>query len=40
MDERSISEIAYDLGFEHQSHFTKLFKMKTGVSPTEYRLLG
>ncbi|MBK1896228.1 helix-turn-helix domain-containing protein [Chryseobacterium paridis] len=38
--ERSISEIAYDLGFEHQSHFTKLFKTKTGVSPTDYRSLG
>lgn len=35
--EKSISEIAYDLGFEHLSHFTKIFKSKTGKSPTEYR---
>jgi AraC-like DNA-binding protein len=35
--EKSISEIAYDLGFEHPSHFTKLFKNRTGVSPKEYR---
>jgi AraC-like DNA-binding protein len=35
--ERSISEIAYELGFEHPSHFTKLFKNKTGVSPREFR---
>jgi AraC-like DNA-binding protein len=35
--ERSISEIAYELGFEHPSHFTKIFKAKTGKSPREYR---
>jgi len=33
----SISEIAYGLGFEHPSHFTKIFKTKTGKSPSEYR---
>ncbi|WP_324673594.1 helix-turn-helix domain-containing protein [Hymenobacter sp. GOD-10R] len=38
--EKSISEIAYDLGFEHPSHFTKIFKTKTGKSPTEYRYLN
>lgn len=36
----SISEIAYELGFEHPSHFTKIFKSKTGKSPSEYRLLN
>jgi AraC family transcriptional regulator, transcriptional activator of pobA len=36
---KSISEIAYDLGFEHLSHFTKIFKAKTGKSPSEYRQL-
>jgi AraC-like DNA-binding protein len=35
--EHSISEIAYELGFEHPSHFTKVFKAKTGKSPREYR---
>jgi len=38
--ERSISEIAYDLGFEHPSHFTKLFKSRTGMSPREFRKLN
>ena len=33
----SISEIAYDLGFEYPQHFSKLFKSKTGNSPSEYR---
>jgi len=36
----SISEIAYGLGFEHPSHFTKIFKTKTGKSPSEYRHLN
>ncbi|HTH82069.1 MAG TPA: helix-turn-helix domain-containing protein [Mucilaginibacter sp.] len=36
----SISEIAYGLGFEHPSHFTKIFKAKTGKSPSEYRHLN
>lgn len=35
--EGSISEIAYELGFEHPSHFTKIFKAKTGKSPSEFR---
>jgi len=35
--DHSISEIAYELGFEHPSHFTKVFKAKTGKSPREYR---
>lgn len=38
--EESISEIAYELGFEHPSHFTKIFKAKTGKSPSEYRNLN
>ncbi|GAB2684884.1 helix-turn-helix domain-containing protein [Mucilaginibacter koreensis] len=38
--EHSISEIAFHLGFEHPSHFTKLFKNKTGQSPKAYRALN
>jgi len=34
---QSISEIAYQLGFKYQQHFTRLFKQKTGVTPQEYR---
>ena len=33
----SISEIAYDLGFEHPQSFSKLFKSKTNLSPLEFR---
>lgn len=35
--EKSISEIAYELGFEYPSHFTKVFKTKTGLTPQQYR---
>lgn len=33
----SISEIAFELGFEHQQSFSKLFKTKTDTSPLEFR---
>ena len=33
----SVSEIAYDLGFEHLASFSKLFKTKTNLSPLEFR---
>lgn len=34
---KSISEVAYELGFEYPPYFSRLFKKKEGVSPTEYR---
>ncbi|MDF2189021.1 helix-turn-helix transcriptional regulator [Paraflavitalea sp. CAU 1676] len=33
----SVSEIAYELGFEHPQSFSKLFKIKTKLSPLEFR---
>lgn len=33
----AIGQIAYDLGFEYPSHFSKLFKQKTGQTPAEFR---
>lgn len=38
--DKSISEIAYGLGFKYPQHFTRLFKQKVGVSPNEYRNLN
>jgi AraC-like DNA-binding protein len=35
--ELSVSEIAYELGFEHSQSFSKLFKAKTDISPLEFR---
>ncbi len=34
---KSIAEVAYDLGFEYPQYFSRLFKKKEGISPTEYR---
>lgn len=33
----SVSEIAYELGFEHAQSFSNLFKKKTSFSPLEFR---
>jgi AraC-like DNA-binding protein len=33
----SVSEIAYELGFEHLQSFSKLFKHKTQLSPLAFR---
>lgn len=33
----TVSEITYQLGFEHVSSFSKLFKAKTNLSPLEFR---
>ena len=35
---RSISEIAYELGFKYPQHFTRLFKKCVRTSPNEYRM--
>lgn len=35
--EKSISQIAYELGFQYPQHFTRLFKKLTGYTPNEYR---
>ncbi len=33
----SVSEVAYELGFEYPQSFSKLFKLKTNQSPSEFR---
>jgi len=33
----SVSEIAYELGFEHPQSFSRLFKTKTNLAPLEFR---
>ena len=33
----SISEVAYNLGFEHPQSFSRLFKIKTQTSPVQFR---
>ena len=36
----SITGISYSLGFNYPHYFSRLFKQKTGISPTEYRQLN
>ncbi len=33
----SVTQIGYAVGFKDQSHFTKVFKKKKGVTPNQYR---
>lgn len=37
---KSLSEIAHELGFKYPRHFTRLFKNKVGYTPKEYRSLN
>jgi AraC family transcriptional regulator, transcriptional activator of pobA len=38
--DKSVSQIAYELGFKYPQHFTRLFKQWVGKSPNEYRMLN
>lgn len=35
---RSIAELAYQVGFAHPSHFSRLFKQRFGMSPRDFRV--
>lgn len=35
--EKTVSQIAYELGFQYSQHFSRLFKKITGSTPMEYR---
>ena len=37
---KSVSQIAYELGFKYPQHFTRLFKQRVGMTPNEYRMLN
>lgn len=34
---KSLAEVAYELGFKHPQHFSRMFKKGTGVPPSEFR---
>lgn len=38
--EKSINEIAYELGFKYPQHFMRLFKEKVGYTPSEFKSLN
>ena len=35
--DKTVGELAFDLGFEYPQYFSRLFKSKTGMTPIEYR---
>jgi len=37
---KSISQIAFELGFKYPQHFNRMFKKNTGYTPVEYRSLN
>ncbi len=37
---KSISDIAYELGFKYPQHFSRMFKKNTGLSPNEFRQMN
>lgn len=37
---KTISQIAYELGFQYPQHFVRVFKKRVGCTPSEYRLQG
>ena len=38
--DKSVSQIAYELGFEYPQYFSRLFKKRVGMSPNEYRTMN
>jgi AraC-like DNA-binding protein len=37
---KSVSQVAYELGFKYPQHFTRLFKQRVGYTPQQYRSLN
>ncbi|KAA3438704.1 helix-turn-helix domain-containing protein [Rufibacter hautae] len=37
---KTVSEIAYELGFKYPQHFSRAFKQHVGSTPNEYRMLN
>ncbi|MEO7215430.1 AraC family transcriptional regulator [Mucilaginibacter sp.] len=38
--DNSVKNVTYLLNFESLSYFSRLFKIKTGLTPQEYRSIG
>ena len=36
---KTVSQIAYELGFQYSQHFNRIFKKNVGYTPNEYRKL-
>lgn len=38
--DKTVNEIAFELGFKYPQHFSRLFKQRIGQTPNEYRMLN
>lgn len=38
--DKTVSEIAYELGFQYSQHFSRIFKKNVGCTPMEYRKMS
>ncbi|QEC76419.1 helix-turn-helix domain-containing protein [Mucilaginibacter ginsenosidivorax] len=38
--DKTVNEIAYELGFKYPQHFSRLFKQRLGYTPNEFRILN
>jgi AraC-like DNA-binding protein len=38
--DKTVNEIAFEMGFKYPQHFTRLFKQRVGHTPNEYRNLN
>ena len=36
--DKSVSQVAYELGFEYPQYFSRMFKKRVGMTPNEYKL--
>ena len=36
-ENKTVSEVAYELGFKYPHHLSRLFKKVVGMTPNEYR---
>ena len=36
--EKSITQVAYKLGFQYPQHFVRFFKRYEGITPSQYRV--
>jgi len=37
---KTVSQLAYELGFKYPQHFARLFKQRVGQTPNEYRMMN
>jgi len=40
MADKTVNDIAFELGFKYSQHFSRMFKTETGYTPNEYRSMN